>query len=48
MLYLDPTGDGHVRFWGSGTFFLPDQPCVGWEGARGPGSFLSIPGTGGW
>ncbi|MET0771999.1 MAG: hypothetical protein ABWZ82_02860 [Candidatus Limnocylindrales bacterium] len=43
MLYLDPTDDGHVRFWGSGSFLVPDQPCVGWEADRGPGSFLEIP-----
>jgi hypothetical protein len=43
MLFLDPSDDGHVRFWGSGTFQLPDQPCVGWESDHGPGSFLSIP-----
>ncbi|MFN8520452.1 MAG: hypothetical protein U0667_13880 [Chloroflexota bacterium] len=43
MLFLDPTDDDHVRFWGSGTFHVPDQPCVGWEGDRGPGSFFSIP-----
>lgn len=43
MLFLDPGHDGFVRFWGSGTFRLPDQPCVGWEGDHGPGSFFSIP-----
>ncbi len=37
------TDDDHVRFWGSGTFHVPDQPCVGWESDRGPGSFFSIP-----
>lgn len=43
MLFLDPTDDGHVRFWGSGLFRVPDQPCVGWEGGQGPGSFFDIP-----
>jgi hypothetical protein len=43
MLFLDPTDDGHVRFWGSGTFRVPDQPCVGLEGAKRPGWFFWIP-----
>lgn len=43
MLFLHPTDDGYVRFWGSGTFQVPDQPCVGWEGSSGPVSFFGIP-----
>lgn len=42
-LFLDPTDDGHVRYWGSGVMLVPDQPCVGWESAHQPSSFFDIP-----
>lgn len=43
MLYLAPAGADHVRYWGSGTLFLPPQDCPGWEGISAPDAFFDIP-----
>jgi hypothetical protein len=43
MLYLAPAGTEHLRYWGSGTLFLPQQDCPGWEGIRSPSAFFDIP-----
>lgn len=41
MLFLQPDGD-RVLMWGSGTIFLPTQPCLGWEGDPGPDAFFDV------
>ena len=43
MLYMGPAGTDHLRYWGSGTVFLPPQDCAGWEGVRAPDAFFDIP-----
>jgi hypothetical protein len=43
MLFLEPAGADHVRYWGMGTIRVPPQDCAGWEGISAPGAFFDIP-----
>jgi hypothetical protein len=43
MLFLAPADSDHLRYWGSGTLFVPPQECPGWEGIRSPGAFFDVP-----